>query len=159
MLAAVKFCYAWVMRVILQRVLSASVRIDGVAVGTIDEGYVLFVGVMEGDQESHAEWLAEKISKLRLFDSPEGKINDQSIVDRKGSALVVSQFTLAGKTEKGNRPDYTAAMEPKRAAELYETFIAQLRQEGIVHVETGRFGANMKVQLTNDGPVTLLLER
>lgn len=147
------------MRVILQRVTSATVDIEGVTVGSIERGYLLFLGVLQGDTPEQGAWLAEKISKLRLFDGPEGKINDRSILDIGGSVLVVSQFTLAGKTEKGNRPDYTAAMEPGAAAKLYETFIACLRDTGIVRVETGRFGADMKVQLTNDGPVTLLLER
>ncbi len=153
------FCYARRMRVLLQRVTSAAVDIEGVTVGSIERGYLLFLGVLDGDTPAQGVWLAEKISKLRLFDGPDNKINDQSILNIGGSVLVISQFTLAGQVEKGNRPDYMAAMEPKVAAELYETFIACLRDAGIVRVETGRFGANMQVHLVNDGPVTLLLER
>lgn len=147
------------MRVLLQRVTSASVSAEGRTVGSIKEGYLLFLGVMKGDTEEQGQWLAEKISKLRLFDGEDGKINDRSLIDVNGAALVISQFTLAGQTDKGNRPDYTGAEAPDRARMLYERFVAALREAGIAQVETGEFAAHMHVSLVNDGPVTLLLER
>ncbi|HAI98089.1 TPA: D-tyrosyl-tRNA(Tyr) deacylase [Candidatus Peribacteria bacterium] len=147
------------MRVLLQRVSRASVSTDGKIVGSIDRGYVLLLGVLAGDTEAQADWLAEKISKLRLFDSADGKINDRSILDIEGSVLVVSQFTLAGDTRKGNRPDYTDAAPPAQAVPLYEHFIGKLRSCGIAAVQSGVFGAMMAVELVNDGPVTLMLER
>ncbi len=146
------------MRVQLQRVISASVTVDGQTVGAIGAGYVLFVGVMAGDTAEQAVWLAEKIVKLRMYDGLEGKINDRSLLETGGGALVVSQFTLAGRTEKGSRPDYTAAAKPDTARPLYDTFVEALRAQGVARVETGRFGAHMTVSLVNDGPVTLLLE-
>jgi D-aminoacyl-tRNA deacylase len=146
------------MRIILQRVSSASVSVDGAVIGSIGRGYLLFLGVMKGDTEVKGRWLAEKISKLRLFDAEDGKINDRSIVDIAGSALVVSQFTLAGTADKGNRPDYTGAETPDVARILYEQFVRALREAGVARVETGEFGAHMHVTLVNDGPVTLLLD-
>lgn len=147
------------MRVLLQKVSQASVTVDDSTIGAIEEGYLLFLGVMKGDTKSHADQLAEKISKLRLFEGKDGKINDLSILDVQGAALVVSQFTLAGRTEKGNRPDYTHAAPPEDAEELYEYFVDSLHRTGISAVETGTFGAMMNVDLTNKGPVTLLLEK
>lgn len=147
------------MRLLLQRVSQASVSVDGKVIGQIGRGYLLFLGVMKGDTEAQALWLSEKVSKLRLFDGDDGTINDRSVVDIAGEVLVVSQFTLAGRTEKGNRPDYTRAEEPGRARELYEFFVERLRALGIKNVATGEFGACMQVSLINDGPVTLLLER
>lgn len=146
------------MRILLQRVSSASVTIEGRVVGSIGRGYLLFLGVVKGDTEEQGKKLAEKISTLRLFDGPEGKINDLNVEEIGGSVLVVSQFTLAGNTEKGNRPDYTGAEAPDMARILYDRFIGALREAGIRHVETGEFGAHMQVSLVNDGPVTLLLE-
>ncbi len=104
-------------------------------------------------------WLAEKIVKLRLFEGSGDKINDKSLIDIGGGVLVVSQFTLAGNTEKGNRPDYTAAARPAIARPLYEFFIEALRNAGVAEIAMGSFGAAMEVALTNDGPVTVLLER
>jgi D-aminoacyl-tRNA deacylase len=147
------------MRLLLQRVVRASVSVDATAVGSIGRGYLLFLGVMQGDTDEQAQWLASKIAKLRLFDGDNSKINDRSIVDIGGDTLVVSQFTLAGSVDKGNRPDYTAAQSPQQANALYERFQDFLRTEGIGHVEAGRFGAHMEVTLVNDGPVTLLLEK
>ena len=147
------------MRVLLQRVLQASVAVDGANVGSIDQGYLLFVGVMQGDTDEQARWLASKIAKLRLFDGENAKVNDRSVVDMGGGVLAVSQFTLAGSVDKGNRPDYTAAQSPQQAEALYERFQDFLRTEGIRYVAAGRFGAHMEVTLVNDGPVTLLLEK
>jgi D-tyrosyl-tRNA(Tyr) deacylase len=147
------------MRVLLQKVLSAEVRVGDETIGSTDRGYLLFLGVMEGDTEEQASWLAEKVTKLRLFPGSDGTINDQSILDVAGGILVVSQFTLAGRTEKGNRPDYSRAAPPAIAETLYESFVASLRSLGVKSVETGRFGASMEVALINDGPVTLVLDR
>lgn len=146
------------MRVVLQRVVGASVRVDDREIGQIRRGYVLLLGVMKGDTEAEGEWLAQKIVNLRLFEGDDGKINDRSLLDIGGDVLVVSQFTLAADTKKGNRPDYTAAEAPERAKELYDQFCGQMAALN-VRVATGEFGAHMAVELTNDGPVTLLLER
>lgn len=147
------------MRVLLQRVTQARVLVDDREVGAIRQGYALLVGVLGGDTQAAATWLAEKIIKLRLFPGSNGKINDRSLLECGGSLLVISQFTLAGDTAKGSRPDYTAAEVPERAQKLYDWFVAELRRLGVPQVATGEFGAYMQVQLTNDGPVTLLLER
>lgn len=146
------------MRVLLQRVVSASVSVTGQEVGRIGPGYVLLVGVMRGDTAAEGEWLAQKIANLRLFAGQDGRVNDQSLLDVGGEVLVVSQFTLAAQIQKGNRPDYTAAEAPALAEERYLAFCEQMRALG-VRVATGEFGAHMAVELTNDGPVTLLLER
>lgn len=147
------------MRIVLQKVVSASVSVDDSVIGSVGPGYVLLLGVMKGDTQTQARELAEKVTKLRLFEGEDGKINDRSILDVDGAILVVSQFTLAGRTEKGNRPDYTQAMEPQKANELYERFIGMLKELGVQTVASGSFGAYMQVELVNDGPVTLLLER
>lgn len=147
------------MKVLLQRVKQASVEIDGETVGSIQKGYLLFVGILQGDTSAHAQLLAEKVVKLRLFEGPDGKINDQSLLDIQGELLVISQFTLAGSTEKGNRPDYTAAARPGEAEMLYDYFVSKLEELQVKRVETGKFGAMMQVHLINDGPVTLLLEK
>ena len=147
------------MRILLQKVSQAHVSIDDKIVGQIDNGYLLFLGVMHGDTEEQANWLAQKVSNVRLFDGENGKINDRSILDVHGEILLVSQFTLAGRLEKGNRPDYTQAASPKDAEVLYEYFADSLRSIGVTKVAMGRFGAMMKVSLTNEGPVTLQLER
>jgi D-tyrosyl-tRNA(Tyr) deacylase len=146
------------MKVVLQRVKQASVAVDGTITSSIAGGYLLFLGILRGDTEMQADFLAEKVSKLRLFDGLDAKINDRSILEIQGEILVVSQFTLAGRTEKGNRPDYTAAEKPERARELYDYFVQKLCSLGITKVQTGTFGEHMEVSLTNDGPVTLLLE-
>lgn len=147
------------MKVVLQRVQSASVVIDAQKSAEIGVGYVLFLGILQGDTSAQAQLLAEKIVKLRLFTGADGKINDRSILDIDGDILVVSQFTLAGRTEKGNRPDFTAAAPPDEAVVLYEYFVDKLRQLGVQSVQTGEFGADMQVSLNNDGPCTLILER
>ena len=147
------------MSMVLEKVAEAAVSVDGETVGSIGEGYLLLFGVLRGDTAAQAQLLAEKIVKLRLFDGENGKINDRSVLDAGGGILVVSQFTLAGNTEKGNRPDYTAAAPPDEARMLYEYFIGKLRELGVARVEAGEFGAHMDVSLRNDGPVTLILEK
>jgi D-tyrosyl-tRNA(Tyr) deacylase len=147
------------MKIVLQRVSEASVSVEGTVVGRIGQGYLLFIGIETGDTEAEATWLARKITNLRLFTSEDGKINDRSLTQVQGSALVVSQFTLLGSVQGGNRPEYTAAAAPGIAASLVGFFVLQLRQAGVGIVEEGQFGAHMTVTLTNDGPVTLLLER
>jgi len=147
------------MRILLQRVRQAAVTVEGMTIGSVDRGYLLFVGVLRGDTEEQARWLASKIAKIRLFEGENGKINDRSVVDIDGGVLVVSQFTLAGTIDRGNRPDYTAAQSPQQAEALYERLQDFLRMEGIGRVAAGRFGAHMDVSLINDGPVTLLLEK
>lgn len=145
------------MRVVAQRVSRARVLVDGRTVGEIDAGLLLLVGAGEGDSESHARWLAEKCAQLRIFDDQQGRF-DRSLLDTGGSALVVSQFTLYGDCRKGRRPSFSGALDPALAEPLVHHFVTSLRAQG-VRVETGVFGAAMKVELTNDGPVTLLLEQ
>lgn len=147
------------MKITLQKVSKASVSVNGAVLGSIEQGYVLFLGVLEGDTADQAQWLAQKIANLRLFPGEDGKINDRNILEVQGGVLVISQFTLAGKVEKGNRPDYTAAAKPDHAKVLYEAFIEMMKQEGVKKVERGEFGARMKVEIVNEGPVTLLLEK
>ena len=149
------------MRVLLQRVSRAEVRIreqgGSRASGRIGRGYLLLVGVTHGDGEAQAEWMADKIAGLRLFADAEEKMN-LSLADVGGSVLAVSQFTLYGDAAKGRRPSFIDAARPEHARPLYERFVALLRERGLV-VETGEFGAMMDVELVNDGPVTLWLER
>ena len=120
------------MRILLQRVLDASVTVDNAVIASIGKGYVLLAGIMEGDTEEQAKWLAAKIARLRLFEGEDGKINDRSIADIGGEVLAVSQFTLAADIAKGNRPDYTAAMNPGEARELYAYFADALRTGKLV---------------------------
>ena len=146
------------MRVLLQRVAHAEVRIDGHAVGTIARGHLLLVAFREGDGDSQIEWMADKIVGLRVFPDDEGKMN-RSLVDVSGDLLVVSQFTLYGDVRKGRRPSFIGAASPDIAIPLYEQFISYLRARAGGRVETGEFGAAMDVELVNEGPVTLMLER
>ena len=144
------------MKLVLQRVLRGSVSIDGAVRGAIDRGAVVLCGVAQGDTENDAMWLAKKTSALRYFEDEAGKMN--LAMDAVGGAfLVVSQFTLCGECEKGNRPSFISAAPPERGNALYELYVSGLRQFGH-RVETGIFGANMQVELVNDGPVTLILE-
>lgn len=147
-----------VVRVLLQRVSSAAVQVDGECVGRIAAGLLLFVGVGRGDGEAEVEWLVKKISSLRVFRDDEGRMN-RSLIDVEGEALVVSQFTLFGECDRGTRPSFSSAGPPDQAVVLLDNLVAGLRRVGIPRVETGRFGADMKVELVNDGPVTLWLER
>lgn len=151
--------YTPTMRCVLQKVLRASVTVDGAPVGSIDRGYLLLVGIGAGDTDDAARWLAKKIVSLRLFPGEDGTHNDRTLLEVAGGVLVVSQFTLFGDVEGGNRPDYTAAAPRAEAERLYELFVDALRQEGVLQVATGRFGASMHVESINDGPVTLLLQR
>ena len=144
------------MRVLLQRVSRASVRVDGMTVGSIDRGLVVFLGVEAGDGVEDAEWNAVKTAQLRIFPDAEGKMN-LAVEEIQGSVLVVSQFTLAASTRRGRRPSFESAAGPELAHVLYERFIAALRNRGLV-VATGTFRAMMEVELVNDGPVTVLLD-
>ena len=146
------------MRVVLQRVSRGEVRIDGATVGRIGRGYVLLAGFAEGDDEAALEWMADKVIGLRLFPDGDGRMN-VDLTEVEGGLLVVSQFTLYGDARKGRRPSFTGAAAPDTAALLYERFVALLRARASGRVETGEFGAMMDVELVNDGPVTLILER
>jgi D-aminoacyl-tRNA deacylase len=145
------------MRVLLQRVSRAEVRIEGQVTGHIGRGYLLLVGFTHTDTEAELVWMAEKVLGLRLFSDPEGKMN-LGLEDVAGALLVVSQFTLYGDARKGRRPSFIDAARPETAHGLYEQFLDRLRVGGLP-VATGTFGAMMDVELVNDGPVTLWLER
>ena len=144
------------MRALIQRVSEAAVRVDGEIVGEIGPGLLVLVCAMEGDAEANADTLAAKISKLRIFKDDADKMN-RSLLDTGGAALVVSQFTLAADTSRGNRPGFSTAARPDEGERLYDYFADQLRGHGI-EVAQGRFGADMKVSLVNDGPVTIWME-
>ncbi|MEZ6193030.1 MAG: D-aminoacyl-tRNA deacylase [Phycisphaerales bacterium] len=145
------------MRVLLQRVSRGSVTVAGEIVGEVGLGYVLLVGVGEGDTQTEADRLAEKVVNLRLFPDGEGKF-DRSLLDVGGGALVVSQFTLYGDARKGRRPSFVAAARPEVAEPLCDYFAKKLKGLGVGVVTTGRFGADMRVEIINEGPVTLMLE-
>lgn len=145
------------MRVVVQRVSRAAVRVDGETVGAIGRGFVVLAGFAGADGEPALRWMAEKIVGLRLFGDAEGKMN-LALGEVGGELLVISQFTLYGDAHKGRRPSFVDAAPPSVAEPLYEEFVRQLRSLG-ARVETGRFGAMMEVELVNDGPVTLILER
>ena len=145
------------MRVLLQRVSRAEVRVGERVSGRIDRGYLLLAGFTHADEESGLAWMADKVTGLRLFTDADGKMN-LALADVGGALLVVSQFTLYGDAAKGRRPSFIDAARPELAIPLYERFIVLLRERGAT-VETGEFGAMMDVELVNDGPVTLWLER
>lgn len=144
------------MRALVQRVSHADVRVDGATIGEIGPGLLILVCAMAGDDGSEIAPLAAKIAKLRIFADENGKMN-RSLLDTGGSALVVSQFTLAADTKRGNRPGFSPAADPETGEKRYTGFSSALRQLG-VPVETGQFGADMKVSLCNDGPVTIWLD-
>ena len=144
------------MRAVVQRVTNADVKIDGRVNGKIDDGLLVLLGVGNGDTQEDMKYIADKIIKLRIFSDENDKMN-LSLEDVGGSMLVISQFTLYGDCSHGRRPYFGNAMEPVSANEMYEKFVAYIREQGI-HTETGEFGADMKVSLTNDGPVTIILE-
>jgi D-tyrosyl-tRNA(Tyr) deacylase len=146
------------MRVVLQRVSEARVRIGGEVVGAIGRGHLLLVAFRPGDTEEEVSWMATKILGLRVFGDEDGKMN-LDLFDVGGELLVVSQFTLYGDTRKGRRPSFIDAAPPEVAVPLYERFIAILREQAPGRVESGRFGAMMDVDLVNEGPVTLVLEK
>ena len=143
------------MRVLVQKSLEASVKVDGKIIGAIDSGLVLLVGFTEGDNEEIIDKMINKVINLRVFEDENEKMN-LSILDTKGSILSISQFTLYADAKKGNRPSYLNAMNPSEATKLYDLFNEKLSK--FLHVETGIFGADMKVEIYNDGPVTIYLD-
>jgi D-aminoacyl-tRNA deacylase len=145
------------MRVVLQRVTRASVSIDGRVAGAIGRGFCLLVGLTHGDTDATVDWMAEKVAGLRLFPDAEGKMNP-GLDEVGGGVLVISQFTLYGDSAKGRRPSFIDAARPETAIPLYQRFVGALRARGL-EVATGEFGADMQVEIHNDGPVTLILER
>lgn len=145
------------MKALIQRVKSASVTIDGLLYSKIGQGLLVFLGVEKGDDKLNAEKLADKLSKLRIFEDENEKMN-HSILDIEGEMLIVSQFTLCGDCKKGTRPSFDKSAPPKIANELYEYFISQVKSFNIP-VKTGKFGAMMDVELINDGPVTFMVEK
>ena len=144
------------MKVLVQRSLESSVTVDNKIVGKIDKGLVLLVGFTEGDNTKDIEYLAKKVVNLRIFDDEDGVMN-KSLLDSGGSILSISQFTLYADSKKGNRPSYIKALKSNEALPLYEEFNNKLKEYN-VNVETGIFGADMKVNITNDGPITIILE-
>ena len=145
------------MKALIQRVLYASVKVNGKIVGKIDQGLLVFLGVQKGDEVANADFLSKKICNLRIFEDENGKMN-KSLLDVGGKMLVVSQFTLCGDTSRGNRPGFDNAALPDDANTLYKYFSASVRGFG-VEVQNGIFGADMKVELLNDGPVTFMIEK
>lgn len=144
------------MRAVVQRVSSASVAVEGIVVGEIGPGLLVLLGVSKTDAETDADYLAEKIAGMRIFEDSDGKMN-RSVADVGGAVLAVSQFTLYGDVRRGRRPSFDEAARPDPARQLYEHFIAQIRRAGL-RCETGQFQATMSVTLVNEGPVTLLLD-
>ncbi|OGR27096.1 MAG: D-tyrosyl-tRNA(Tyr) deacylase [Desulfuromonadales bacterium GWD2_54_10] len=145
------------MKIVVQRVTSANVIVDKRIVGEIGRGILVLLGVEKGDDEPRADWLAEKIVNLRIFEDQAGKMN-LSLGEIDGGLLVVSQFTLAGNCDKGRRPSFDSAAPPEEGKRLYDYFVEALKRQG-VSVQTGIFQADMQVSLVNDGPVTFILER
>jgi D-tyrosyl-tRNA(Tyr) deacylase len=145
-------------RIVLQRVKNASVTVEGERISEIGPGLLLLVGIAQGDGEAEAGWLAEKVAGLRIFNDEEGKMN-LSVRDVGDEILAVSQFTLLADTRKGKRPSFIYAAPPEEAEPLFDYFCERLRGAGVASVKTGSFGAMMDVALTNDGPVTIILER
>ena len=145
------------MRILLQRVTGGSVTVDDTVVGAIDHGLVLLVGVGHDDTQPIAEKMAQKVASLRIFNDEQGKFN-RSLLDVAGQALVISQFTLFADARRGRRPSFTEAAAPQLAEPLCGHFVQALRQQGVSHVATGRFGAKMHVEIHNDGPVTVWLD-
>ncbi len=145
------------MRAIIQRVSKASVTVDGEVISKIDNGVLILLGIEDADEQDDLEWLSRKIINLRIFNDSEGVMN-QSLIENGGNAIVVSQFTLHASTKKGNRPSYIKAAKPTVAIPLYERFVTQMEQDLGQKVGTGIFGADMKVELVNDGPVTIAID-
>ena len=145
------------MRAVIQRVSEANVKINGDIHGQIETGFLILLGIEEEDTEEDVDWLCKKVSGLRIFSDEEGKMN-LDIKDIKGAFLVISQFTLHAKTKKGNRPSFIHAAKPDIAIPLYESFKSKLATESGLTVASGEFGADMKVTLCNDGPVTIIID-
>lgn len=144
------------MRAVVQRVKSADVKVQGNKLGEINEGILLLLGIEENDDEKDLEYMCEKVPNLRIFEDDNGKMN-KSLTDIGGSILIISQFTLLGDARKGRRPSFTEAARPEKAIPLYERFIKEMEQKDIF-TQKGEFGADMQVELINDGPVTILLD-
>ena len=145
------------MRAVVQRVTSSKVEVDGKIVGAIDKGFLVLLGVMDGDTNEDAALLARKVASLRVFEDENGKMNLE-LSEINGSVLAVSQFTLCADVKKGNRPSFSPSASPEKAEELYEFFCGELKTNGISTVEKGVFGADMRVSLINDGPVTIIYD-
>ncbi len=145
------------MKAVFQRVSHASVTVDGEVVGAVAAGVLLLVGVQQEDTAAEAAVLAQKVANLRVFRDESGKMN-RSVLDIGGGVLAVSQFTLCADTRHGRRPDFFAAARPETALPLFETVVSELKKAGVAEVQTGVFGADMQVELLNDGPVTILLD-
>ncbi|NRS88936.1 D-tyrosyl-tRNA(Tyr) deacylase [Flavobacterium sp. 7E] len=145
------------MRVVVQRVASASVTVENEIVADIQKGLLILIGIENDDSQDDIGWLVSKVSKMRIFDD-ENLVMNLSLQDIDGEVIVVSQFTLHAATKKGNRPSYIKAAKPEISIPLYENFVAQLQKELNKKVQTGRFGADMKVSLLNDGPVTIIID-
>lgn len=145
------------MKVVIQRVLKASVIIESKQVASIGNGLLILLGIVNEDDEKDISWLSNKIVNLRIFSDEEGVMN-KSLLDKDGNIIVVSQFTLHASTKKGNRPSYIKAAKPDVAIPLYERFVEQLEEDLGKNVQTGQFGADMKVELINDGPVTVIID-
>ncbi len=145
------------MKAVIQRVSSASVEVEGKIVGSCNQGFMILLGAKEGDTEQDAQLLAQKTVNLRIFRDEEDKMN-RSLLDIDGEILAISQFTLCADVKKGNRPSFIQSMEPKRASQLYDLYCEKLKELGVKRVEKGIFGADMKVSLVNDGPVTILFD-
>ena len=145
------------MKALVQRVTEGSVAVEGKVIGTIGKGLVILFGAGRGDTEKDVDYLAEKCANLRIFEDAAGKMN-LSLLDIGGEALVISQFTLYGDCRKGRRPGFSDAADPAEAEQFYEHFLTKLSQSGVKNVQHGQFGADMKVKIFNDGPVTFMLE-
>ncbi len=145
------------MKVVIQRVSKASVTIDNQKVASVGTGLLILLGIVDEDTQEDIEWLTRKIANLRIFEDEHGVMN-RSLLDVGGDAIVVSQFTLHASTKKGNRPSYIKAAKPDQAIPLYESFIKQLEMDLGKHIQTGQFGADMQVELINDGPVTIIID-
>lgn len=146
------------MKLVIQRVKNASVEIDKKIVGQIDQGFLVLIGIKRGDNKEQADYLAKKLCNLRVFSDENGKMN-KSLKDIDGKLLIVSQFTLYGDCSDGNRPSFIEAARPEEAIPLYEYFCNECKEKYGIDVQTGVFGADMKVQLLNDGPVTIVIEK
>lgn len=145
------------MKAVIQRVINSNVKIDGEIVGSCNQGFMILLGVVQGDTKADADKLIKKIPNLRIFEDENGKMN-LSCLEINGEMLVISQFTLCADCSHGRRPSFTNSAPPQEANELYEYFVDELKNAGVKRVETGEFGADMKVELINDGPVTIILD-
>ncbi len=145
------------MKAVVQRVTFSNVKVDGETIGEIEKGFMILLGVADGDGKTQADFLAKKIANMRIFEDENGKMN-LSLLDTDGACLVISQFTLCADCKKGNRPSFINAAKPDEAEGLYEYFMSKLKDNGVKKIESGSFGADMKVTLLNDGPVTIILD-